>query len=537
MPWARWGVLVGLLMAEVIILSLCYDAGAAGEGAEWWARLFRHAILPRAGLTIFAGLIVFGAARLRGEIEADPEAFVTLPPRFRLLLGGHLALLALFSTTSSFVLSSAIHSSRTAELWIAGWLLLLVGTIGCWAAMMLPLALWKRLGRRSSGLIVGAFVLGLAGAATYRLNRGWGLLSRSTIWIVEHCLRLLFTHTISDPVQRMVGTGTFAVQIDKQCAGYEGIALVCLFLGIYIWCFRGNLRFPQALLLVPAGIILSWMGNILRIIGLIAFGSAISADIAMDGFHSQAGWLLFIGLTLGLVVLSQRSKVFSKSIAGAKVAARLPVEKSQSLSAAYLLPLLVVLATGMVTRAFSAGFDRFYGIRVIIGLGCIWYFRCVYRRWIWQWDLISLAIGAGVFFIWIVLKGMNPSDSKNTIAAGLAAMSSQLALIWITFRVIGSVIIVPIVEELAFRGYLVRRLISSDFEAVPRRQFTWISFVTSSLLFGLLHGSWVAGTLAGMSYALAIYRRGRIPDAVLAHSTSNALLAAYVLKTGNYALW
>jgi membrane protease YdiL (CAAX protease family) len=55
--------------------------------------------------------------------------------------------------------------------------------------------------------------------------------------------------------------------------------------------------------------------------------------------------------------------------------------------------------------------------------------------------------------------------------------------------------------------------------------------------FGALHGRWLAGTLAGLCYALALYRRGRLGDAVLAHATTNALIAADVLATGTWSLW
>ncbi len=64
---------------------------------------------------------------------------------------------------------------------------------------------------------------------------------------------------------------------------------------------------------------------------------------------------------------------------------------------------------------------------------------------------------------------------------------SRSAVAWVIFRVFGSVVIVPLAEELAFRGYLVRRLIAADFESVPVDRFTWPSFLISSLLFGAMH--------------------------------------------------
>ena len=95
----------------------------------------------------------------------------------------------------------------------------------------------------------------------------------------------------------------------------------------------------------------------------------------------------------------------------------------------------------------------------------------------------------------------------------------------------------PLAEELAFRGYLTRKLVSPAFETVRPGHFTWLSFVVSSALLGLLHGRWVAGTLAGMAYAGALYRRGQVAEAVYAHMTTNVLLAGYVLWFGRWSMW
>ena len=116
-------------------------------------------------------------------------------------------------------------------------------------------------------------------------------------------------------------------------------------------------------------------------------------------------------------------------------------------------------------------------------------------------------------------------------------MSAPIAYGWLAIRVIGAVVTVPIAEELAFRGYLLRKLVNSDFARVEFNSFTMLSFVVSSVLFGMLHQQWLAGVIAGMLFAIAMYRRGAILDAIIAHSTANAMLAAYVLATHQWSLW
>jgi CAAX prenyl protease-like protein len=100
------------------------------------------------------------------------------------------------------------------------------------------------------------------------------------------------------------------------------------------------------------------------------------------------------------------------------------------------------------------------------------------------------------------------------------------------------VVIVPMAEDLAFRGFLLRWLQSADFDRVPPARWSWPAVLGSSVLFGLLHpGWWVAGTLAGVAYAAAYRMRGRLADAVVAHAVTNAVIAAFVLATGSWWLW
>jgi CAAX prenyl protease-like protein len=104
-------------------------------------------------------------------------------------------------------------------------------------------------------------------------------------------------------------------------------------------------------------------------------------------------------------------------------------------------------------------------------------------------------------------------------------------------RLLGSVAIVPIAEELAFRGYLVRRLTSSDFTAVPSSRFSLVPLLASSAAFGLLHQRWLAGMLAGMVFYLAQSLRGRLADAIVAHAVANLLIALAVIGAGRWELW
>ena len=132
-----------------------------------------------------------------------------------------------------------------------------------------------------------------------------------------------------------------------------------------------------------------------------------------------------------------------------------------------------------------------------------------------------------------------PAASRGRSARGAPGVADDPgALAWLACRVIGSVILVPIAEELAFRGFIARRIMASDFEAVSGRSLSWLSMIASSVVFGALHGRWVAGTLAGLIFALTYRHRGAgSADAIVSHATANGLIAALVLVKGMWSLW
>jgi len=133
-----------------------------------------------------------------------------------------------------------------------------------------------------------------------------------------------------------------------------------------------------------------------------------------------------------------------------------------------------------------------------------------------------------VFALWIALEP----------AAAHATAPSHVPAAWIAARVFAAAITVPVAEELAFRGFLLRRLSKEAFEIIDPRSAGWIAVVLSSLVFGVFHGDrWLAGSLAGLAYAAVYCRRGSIGDAALAHAVTNTLVAVYVLTTGNWQLW
>src|SRR5262249_15945504 len=121
-----------------------------------------------------------------------------------------------------------------------------------------------------AGAVAGTFVWA-SGFATERL---WAALARVTFAVVGWMLHLIYPFVLKDPHRMLIGTPTFAAVITPQCSGYEGIGLITAFLSVYLWLFRRELRFPDVLLLLPLGAAVIWIANAMRIVALIAIGTA-----------------------------------------------------------------------------------------------------------------------------------------------------------------------------------------------------------------------------------------------------------------------
>jgi CAAX prenyl protease-like protein len=192
----------------------------------------------------------------------------------------------------------------------------------------------------------------------------------------------------------------------------------------------------------------------------------------------------------------------------------------------------------MVSRLGTDTFEWFYPVRVAAVVAVLWCFRDRYRELDWRVGATAVAMGVAVFAIWLGLEPLVDSGAHTAMPAVLARADQSVRNTWLALRIAGAVITVPIAEELAFRGFLMRRLASDDFERVRQLSVMSMAILVSSCAFGFLHGErWLAGTLAGMVYAAAYLRRGSIGDAIAAHATTNALIAAWVLGAGQWQLW
>ena len=217
------------------------------------------------------------------------------------------------------------------------------------------------------------------------------------------------------------------------------------------------------------------------------------------------------------------------------------------------LPFLIYIAFLLLLPALSYAWEMIYPAMLFDGrmvypvkAGCValllvffWHHYPELRKFNLESHEIlwSIAIGAGVFVVWINLDqewmrfgeaaGYDPRDELGNINWFLALS-----------RLLGAVLVVPVMEELFWRSYLMRRIEHPDFLELSPGLVGLTGLLGSSMLFALAHTMWLAGLVAGLAYgALYTLKAKSLWAPVVAHATTNGLLGLWVLQGGRWDFW
>jgi uncharacterized protein len=161
--------------------------------------------------------------------------------------------------------------------------------------------------------------------------------------------------------------------------------------------------------------------------------------------------------------------------------------------------------------------------------------------------LASIVLGVAVFLIWIGPDKLFGPEYRhfwlfeNSVMGKLqSSIASPLQhnLPFLVLRFTTAVVLVPILEELFWRGWMMRWLINPEFRKVALGTYTALSFWVVAGLFASEHGPfWEVGLIAGILYNWWLVRTKNLADCILAHGVTNAILSAYVLLTDQWQYW
>jgi CAAX prenyl protease-like protein len=211
----------------------------------------------------------------------------------------------------------------------------------------------------------------------------------------------------------------------------------------------------------------------------------------------------------------------------------------------YTAPFLAFVGIMAVERVIPLPPAWLYAIRFFVVLILICVLSRPYLSLRASHPVASIGIGIAVFVVWVapdVLFGYRHHwlFENFLIPSATSTLPPWLKgnLKFIVLRTISSTLLVPVVEELFWRGWMMRWLIDTDFLRVPLGKYVPSAFWIVALFFALEHGPyWEVGLAAGIVYNWWIVRTKNLADCILAHGVTNGVLSAYVLITGQWQYW
>lgn len=533
-----WLVIISLAAAEAFIVSYLLDARAipetgviskilyfSGDGLKW--------IITSA--TVFALLISrnFRDADsiLRPNLSAS-RYYWTIPLHF-------------FCYTLFLIISLTVFSGNfeITTVTVSLWLLTTAATALSFALLISSVSnLFAFIINQRANLLIsisGGFVVLLVSLYSRVL---WAPLSDFTLHGSHLLLGVVYDDLFIDTAKKLLAANEFNVHISQQCSGIDGMALATGITSAYLYLSRKHLLFPRALLLIPIAIILSLLFNVLRVALLVAIGASISPEIAIEGFHSVAGWIGSILIAVLIIFVFSSWKTFQRNDAYVGNSAEesiteedQEVTKESNLAIAILVPFILFMATNLIAGIFKSDFDYLYPFKLaapLIALAILW---SKYELTLPTKYFEPIALGFLTAVLWVLLVPAAP-EHNQLFQMGLESMPLWALVAWMGFRLLGLFLFAPVIEELVFRCYLFNRLAGEPVRTNGRVNFSVISFLITSVLFGLLHGDWIAGTAAGAIFAIARYRSSSMAAPILAHASANIFVAIWAIATQNWIL-
>lgn len=212
----------------------------------------------------------------------------------------------------------------------------------------------------------------------------------------------------------------------------------------------------------------------------------------------------------------------------------------------YAAPFAVFILFLAVEKYLPFGPDVAYPLRVMVVSAVLFTVSRSLLRFRLTAPWTSLLLGIGVFVIWVAPDFLWPQYrdhwlfSNSLLGKPVSQVPEDLRtnLVFLVFRSAGCFLLVPVIEELFWRGFLARWLIRPDFQALPLGAYTAFAFWAGSILFALEHGPfWEVGLAAGLLYNAWMIRTKSLGDCILAHAVTNLCLTGYVLAAGQWRYW
>jgi len=218
---------------------------------------------------------------------------------------------------------------------------------------------------------------------------------------------------------------------------------------------------------------------------------------------------------------------------------------------AYVLPFGAYLGLTAVEAQGWHGlsYPVAYTLKLACVVGLLWWFRDAYPRFSSRgvgWGVVAGLVGIVVWLVGDRVQGAIPG--LNSLVEGWLGQRVGFnpfpdetrttgQWVFLGIRLLGLCLVVPLMEEIFWRGFLARFLIRDQFTLVPEGTFTPASFGLVVAGFVAVHPELLAATAWGILINLLWRRTANLWACIAMHAITNALLGAWILGRHEWRLW
>ncbi len=219
---------------------------------------------------------------------------------------------------------------------------------------------------------------------------------------------------------------------------------------------------------------------------------------------------------------------------------------------AYLAPLcvfLLFLLLAELVRSLGDGYAHWalaeprywvFPLQTAVCATILWRCRKRYTFGPRRGFVFALTVGLIAFAVWIAPQWLfGAAHRTDGFKPGHFGAEGPAYFLNLVLRLLRMVVIVPLVEEIFWRGFLLRYLVNEDFRKVQFGTLTWRSFILTSAAFCLEHqfADWPAALITGALFNIVAWRTQNLAACVLTHAITNFALAIYILETHQWGFW
>jgi uncharacterized protein len=210
---------------------------------------------------------------------------------------------------------------------------------------------------------------------------------------------------------------------------------------------------------------------------------------------------------------------------------------------AYVAPVVVFGVLTALEGFLPAGaYPAFYIVKIAAVTAALVCFRGPLGDIRPSWGVVPLGVGVGlvVFAEWVIVDQFVPYPHLGTRVGYnpfVAVEDVWVRGVFLVARFYGLVLVVPVMEELFWRSFLLRYATTADFTSLAVGQFSLTAFWIVVALSAVAHPEWLVAAIASALFAWLLHYTRSLFAVIVSHAVANAALGGYILARGKWEYW